>query len=80
MVACLSILYLLGTSDPFAVVTKLATTQGSKPEVLGKTEVIKNTLSPNWTTVFKLEYNLGTPIRVCVSIFDEETNRENKPM
>ena len=29
----------LGTSDPFAVVTKLATTQGAKAEVMGKTEV-----------------------------------------
>jgi hypothetical protein len=28
-----------GTSDPFAVVTKIATKHGEKPEVLGKTEV-----------------------------------------
>lgn len=30
---------LKGTSDPFAVVTKIATQPGVKPEVLGKTEV-----------------------------------------
>jgi hypothetical protein len=30
---------LKGTSDPFAVVTALATKQGDKPVVLGKTEV-----------------------------------------
>jgi hypothetical protein len=35
-----------GTSDPFAVITSLATTPGAKANVLGKTEVIKNTLSP----------------------------------
>jgi hypothetical protein len=28
-----------GTSDPFAVATLIATSQGSKPKVLGKTEV-----------------------------------------
>lgn len=36
-----------GTSDPFAVVTKL--TPGEAPQVIGRTEVIHNTLSPNWT-------------------------------
>ena len=30
---------LKGTSDPFAVVTKIATSPGQKAEVLGKTEV-----------------------------------------
>lgn len=39
-----------GTSDPFAVVTVLGNSRNAKPEVLGKTEVIKNTLDPNWTT------------------------------
>jgi hypothetical protein len=28
-----------GTSDPFAVVTQIATTPGTAPKVLGKTEV-----------------------------------------
>ena len=28
-----------GTSDPFAVVTHVATMSGTKPEVIGKTEV-----------------------------------------
>jgi hypothetical protein len=30
-----------GTSDPFAVVTRIATTPNGKPEVIGKTEVIR---------------------------------------
>ena len=60
--------------------TQLAATPGAQPRVLGKTEVIHNTLSPQWTTVFKLDYELGTPVKVAVSIFDEETKRSNKPM
>lgn len=30
---------LKGTSDPYAILTHIATTPGSKPKVLGKTEV-----------------------------------------
>ena len=33
-----------GTSDPFAIVTLLASGPGEKPKVLGRTEVIKNSL------------------------------------
>ena len=32
---------LTGTSDPFVVLTKIATEPGSKAEVIGKSEVIK---------------------------------------
>jgi hypothetical protein len=35
-----------GTSDPFAILTQVATTPGTQPKVLGKTEVIKNNLNP----------------------------------
>ncbi len=35
-----------GTSDPFVVLTKIATEHGKKPEVLGKSEIIKNNLNP----------------------------------
>jgi hypothetical protein len=71
---------LRGTSDPFAVVTILATTPGVKATVLGKTEVIKNTLSPNWVQVFVLDYDLGTPLKVAVSIFDQVKRGDNKAM
>ena len=69
-----------GTSDPFAVVTKIATTPGSSPQVLGKTEVIKNTLSPEWVKVFTMDYELGTPVKLAISIFDEVRKGENKSM
>lgn len=69
-----------GTSDPFAVVTLIATERGTKPRVLGKTEVVKNDLSPNWVKVFELDYELGTPCKVAVNIFDEVRKGENIPM
>jgi Ca2+-dependent lipid-binding protein len=69
---------LKGTSDPFAVVTKIGT--GDKPVVLGKTEVIKNDLSPNWVKVFKLDYELGDTTKLAVSLFDKKSKSENLPM
>jgi hypothetical protein len=71
---------LKGTSDPFAVATKIATSKGSKPEILGKTEVIKNSLSPMWVKVFSMDYELGTPTKVAINIFDEVRKGENKAM
>jgi uncharacterized protein YegL len=71
---------LKGTSDPFAVVTKIATATGSKPEILGKTEIIKNSLSPMWVKVFILDYELGTPTKVAINVFDEVRKGENKAM
>jgi len=69
-----------GTSDPFAVVTQIATARNTKPHVLGKTEVVKNSLSPQWVKVFELDYELGTPCKVAVNIFDEVRKSENKSM
>ena len=51
-----------GTSDPYAVVTQLAGDLTERPKVLGKTEVIKNSLSPVWTTTFATTYTFG---KVC---------------
>jgi hypothetical protein len=71
---------MLGKSDPFAVVTNIATTPGSKPQVIGKTEVCQNTLNPEWTTTFFVDYQLGQPLSLAVSVFDHETKGDNKPM
>jgi len=46
-----------GTSDPYAIVKKL--TQGGSPVEIGRTEVVKNTLSPTWTKRFIVDYELG---------------------
>lgn len=70
-----------GTSDPFAVVTQLATNPDDDPKVIGKTEVVKNNLSPKWTTSFTVDYSLGVNTRINVALFDEiKKKREQKPM
>lgn len=69
-----------GTSDPFAVVTLLATGSGETPRVLGKTEVIKNTLSPNWTTSFLFDYEFGKETHINVSVIDEVRKQTDKPI
>ena len=55
-----------GKSDPYAVVTLLAGDSSERPRVLGKTEVIKNSLSPVWTTSFVTTYTFG---KVPMSLF-----------
>jgi hypothetical protein len=69
-----------GTSDPFCIVTKIATDPSEKAEVLGKSEVVKNTLSPDFVKVFTLDYDLGTVTKIAVSIFDEVRKGDNKTM
>lgn len=58
-----------GTIDTFAVVTQIATEEGKTPRVLGKTEVVENSLSPTWAQKFIFDYELGTPCRLAVSVF-----------
>lgn len=69
-----------GTSDPFAVVTKLSTAPGEKPVVLGTSEVVKNSLDPNWVKVYHLDYSMGTPCKVAINIFDEVRKSNNISM
>lgn len=70
-----------GTSDPYAVVTLIASDPRDTPQVLGQTEVIENTLSPRWTKHFLIDFALGKPTRVNVGIYDETRKaKTNKPM
>ncbi|KAL7488335.1 hypothetical protein ACHAW6_013919 [Cyclotella cf. meneghiniana] len=69
-----------GTSDPFAIVTLLGSAPSEKPRVLGKTEVIKNSLSPKWTTSFVFDYDFGKETHINVSIVDEVRKKTDKPM
>jgi Ca2+-dependent lipid-binding protein len=67
-----------GTSDPYAVVTLLPSDRNDTPAVLGKTEVVHNTLSPEWTTTIRLpEYEMGNPTRLAVNIYDHSNNSSN---
>jgi hypothetical protein len=70
-----------GKSDPYAIVTELSGDPRNKPTVLGKTETIKNSLSPRWTTTFLLDYDFGKSTRINVGIYDEIRKATiNKPM
>lgn len=69
-----------GISDPFAVVTILPQSRDAKPRIIGKTEVHKNTLSPDWVKTFFLDYELGTPVSILIKIFDEVKKGENIEM
>jgi hypothetical protein len=70
-----------GTSAPYAVVTKLASTWGSKPTIIGQTEVLYNTLNKTeWVKVFHLDYELGTPTKIEVHVFDGVSKGTDKSM
>jgi len=69
-----------GTSDPFAVLTLLAKDRNSKPVILGKTEVVKNSLDADWATTFFVDFELGQPANILVKIFDKVSEGDNKSM
>ena len=37
-------------------------------------------MSPDWVKVFAVDYELGTPVKVAVQIFDEVRKGDNKSM
>eukprot|EP00522_Entomoneis_paludosa_P010810 CAMPEP_0172459578 /NCGR_PEP_ID=MMETSP1065-20121228/33261_1 /TAXON_ID=265537 /ORGANISM="Amphiprora paludosa, Strain CCMP125" /LENGTH=80 /DNA_ID=CAMNT_0013214315 /DNA_START=21 /DNA_END=260 /DNA_ORIENTATION=- len=58
--------------DLYAVVTILRDGE-TKPEILGKTEVIAKTKSPDWTKVFLIhDFQLGEPMRLVVNIYRDK--------
>jgi Ca2+-dependent lipid-binding protein len=70
-----------GVSDPYAVVTLLANQPGQQPVILGKTEVIANTLSPQWIKKFEVDYNFCQNSRVSVGIYDAtKKGKDDKSM
>jgi Ca2+-dependent lipid-binding protein len=68
------------TSDPYAVVTLLANNPNEQPRVLGKTEVIPNSLNPRWITHFDLDYCIGQLTRLNVGVYDDVKKGTHKPM
>ena len=49
-----------GTSDPYAEVKLFVAGSDKEPgKLLGRTEVIKNSLSPEWTTSFIFDHSFG---------------------
>lgn len=69
-----------GSPDPFAVVTVLSAEPGVKPTLLGQTEVISDTHSPDWTKSFYIEdFELGKQMNMAISIYDSN-QRQSHPM
>ena len=62
-------------SDLIAVVTKIATTPGEQPKCMGRTEEITNDRSPRWQHLFPIAWNLGTPMKLCVQIFEKTAGK-----
>lgn len=62
-------------SDPYAVATLLAGGPNEVPHVLGKTEVIKSSLNPDWVTQFTTVYTFGKEIKINVGVFDENQHK-----
>lgn len=60
-----------GKSDPYAVVTVISSKGNAQPEVIGRTETIKNSLCPDWSKSFSIDYELGYSIKIVVKILDE---------
>jgi len=55
-----------GISDPFVV----AFVNNNYNEEVGRTEVVKNDCSPAWGTLIKINYEMGTEMRLNLCIFD----------
>lgn len=65
------------TSCPFAVVTLL--NDDREPQVLGKTEVIENTLNPVWKETFMINYeNRTKAVYILVKIFHQVCEAEHE--
>lgn len=65
-------------SSPFAVVTQLAGFGTSEePKILGRTEVMSNTLSPQWTNAITIkDFELGQELFVQVDIYDNNSAKK----
>lgn len=58
------------TSNLFATVSLISDASDSRTQILGKTEVVKNTRSPDWIKTFPFHYDLDVPLRLAISILD----------
>ena len=59
-----------GRSDPYAEVKLIASGSDKDPPgiLLGRTESIKNSLSPKWTTSFLFDYSSETEKDACIEV------------
>lgn len=67
---------LFSESDPFCEVFFQNATTGPLM-VMGKTEVIDNNKSPNWTKQFKFEYHFHENQRIVIRVYDQDSGGVN---
>ena len=69
-----------GKSDPYAEVKLIASgSDDADPGILlGRTESIKNTLSPKWTTTFLIDDNFGKEAYIKVLVADKIRKEDDK--
>jgi len=64
-------------TDPFAIVTVLGSGLTTNTRVLGSTEVINNTINPDWAETFVLDYELGKPLEINIGVFHEGKKKKH---
>lgn len=70
-----------GISDPYAEVKLIASgSSEDQGQLLGRTEVIKNSLSPEWTTSFIFDHSFGKEACIKVSVVDKVRKGSGIPM
>lgn len=67
-------------SNPYAVLTLLAPDNSVKPKIIGKTDVIQNSLNPVWTTAFYLDFQFGKTTNIHVRVYDSNPKKEDAIM
>jgi len=60
-----------GISDPYAEVSMISSQGNTEPQVIGRTEVVKNNLNPDWSTPINFDYEPGYSVNLIVTVFDE---------
>jgi hypothetical protein len=67
--------------NPFGVVAAMppqGSPPGASPRVLGRTETLRGTASPDWTKFFVVEdFQMGQPYVVMVSVYDDDDEEED---
>ena len=62
--------------SPFAVVTRLPILGSNQPpEVIGRTETIKNCRDPKWTKTFRFDFEFSKEVYLEISIYDHDKKK-----
>mmetsp|Transcript_41422 Transcript_41422/g.97040 ORF Transcript_41422/g.97040 Transcript_41422/m.97040 type:complete len:631 (-) Transcript_41422:1101-2993(-) len=68
--------FINGVSDPYAIVSVYDPFDAINEEEIGRTETIKNNLSPSWSKIIYIDWTFGKPLYFKVAIYDEGKNND----